>query len=557
VRDNGIGMNRDEVIENIGTIARSGTREFFSQLSGDESKDAHLIGQFGVGFYSSFLVADKVTLTSRRAGLEKEHGVRWESAGDGEYVLETIEKESRGTEIMLHLREDADEFLEAFRLKSIIHKYADHIPFPIRMIGTAAPAAEGEEQKQAEVETVNQASALWTRPKSELSEEDYNNFYKHIGHDFDDPLTYIHQKLEGKFDYSLLLYLPKHAPFDLWQAEAKHGVKLYVRRVFIMEANEDLLPRYLRFVRGVMDTNDLPLNVSREILQQSPAMDAMKKGATKRILGLLEDMAKEEDGEKFANFWNEFGNCLKEGIIEDFSNRERIAKLLRFASTSSDEQTVSLEEYVTRMKEGQDTIFFITAESLAAAKHSPHLEVFRKKGIEVLLLSDRIDEWLTSHLTEFDGKKLQSIAKGELDLSSIGANSGKAAEEEKQAHEEAAKSAEPAIKKLKDILGDKVKDVRTTDRLTDSPACLVSDQFDISSNLERILKQAGQDVPDMKPILEINPEHDLVKRLAKMRSQEKIADYSDILFDQAVLAEGALPEDPAGFVRKINALLTS
>jgi len=556
IRDNGIGMDREEVIENIGTIARSGTREFFSQLSGDQEKDAHLIGQFGVGFYSSFLVADKVTLTTRRAGLGKEHGVRWESTGDGEYVLETVEKEQRGTEIVLHLREDADEFLDPWRLKSIIHKYADHIPFPIRMMSTPAPAVEGEEDKAPENETVNQASALWTRPKSELSKEDYTNFYKHIAHDFEDPLRYLHQKLEGKYEYTLLLYLPKHAPFDLWHAESKHGVKLYVRRVFIMEANEDLLPRYLRFVRGVMDSNDLPLNVSREILQQSPAMEAMKKGATKRVLGLLEEMAKEADEEHtdYATFWQEFGNCLKEGIIEDFANRDRIAKLLRFSSTQSDEQTVSLEDYVERMLEGQDTIYYITAETLAAAKHSPHLEAFRKKGIEVLLLHDRIDEWLTSHLTEFDGKKLQSITKGELDLSGIGDK--EQAEEEKKAREEKAKEIEPAVKKIREALGDKIKEVRPTDRLTESPACLVSDQFDISSNMERILKQAGQQVPDVKPILEINPDHELVKRLAKMRSKDKINDYANILFDQAVLAEGALPEDPAGFVRKINALLT-
>jgi len=563
IRDNGIGMSREEVIDNIGTIARSGTKEFFGQLSGDQEKDAHLIGQFGVGFYSSFLVADKVTLTTRRAGTEKEHGVRWESVCDGEYDLETVEKETRGTEITLHLREEADEFLESYRLRSIIQKYADHIPFPIRMMGTPMPAAKGEEEKPAEIETVNQASALWTRPKSELTDEDYNNFYKHIGHDFEDPLARLHQKLEGKYEYSLLLYLPKRAPFDLWQAEAKHGVKLYVRRVFIMEASEDLLPRYLRFVRGVMDTNDLPLNVSREILQQSPAMDAMKKGATKRVLALLEDLAKKagEAGDDdtintdYADFWAEFGNCLKEGVIEDNTNRERIGKLLRFATTESDDQSVALADYVERMKEGQDTIYFITAETLAAAKHSPHLEVFRKKGIEVLLLSDRIDEWLTSHLTEFDGKKLQSIAKGELDLSGIGADSEQAAEEDKKEQEEKAKAAEPAVEKIKTSLGDKVKDVRVTDRLTESPACLVSDQFDMSSNMERILKQAGQDVPDMKPILEINPDHELVQRLVKMRSKDKINDFSSILFDQAVLAEGALPEDPAGFVRKINALL--
>ncbi|EAU55713.1 molecular chaperone HtpG [Mariprofundus ferrooxydans] len=562
IRDNGIGMSRDEVIEHIGTIARSGTKEFFGRLSGDQEQDAHLIGQFGVGFYSAFLVADRVTLTTRRAGLEHEHGVRWESAGDGEYELETIHRDGRGTEITLHLREEADEFLDSWRLKSIIHKYADHIPFPIRMLGTPLPAAEGEEEKPAEIETINQASALWTRSKSDITDEEYNNFYKHIGHDFEDPLANLHQRLEGKYEYTLLLYLPKRAPFDLWQAEAKHGVKLYVRRVFIMEATEDLLPRYLRFVRGVMDTNDLPLNVSREILQQSPAMDAMKKGATKRVLGLLEEMADkagQSDGENqdaaantdFADFWAEFGNCLKEGVIEDAGNRERIAKLLRFSSTTSDEQSVSLSDYCARMVEGQDTIYYITAESLAAAKHSPHLEVFRKKGIEVILLHDRIDEWLTSHLNEFDGKKLQSIAKGELDLSGIGEN----AEQEQKEHEEKVKAAEPAVKKITEALGDKVKEVRVTDRLTESPACLVSDQFDMSSNMERILKQAGQNIPDMKPILEINPDHELVIRLAKMRSKEKIADYASILFDQAILAEGALPEDPAGFVRKMNALL--
>ncbi|MDQ6993967.1 MAG: molecular chaperone HtpG [Mariprofundaceae bacterium] len=553
IRDNGIGMNRDEVIANIGTIARSGTKEFFGQLSGDQEQDAHLIGQFGVGFYSAFLVADKVVVTTRRAGLEHAHGVRWESAGDGEYNIETVEKETRGTEIVLHLRDNADEFLEHFRLTSIIHKYADHIPFPIRMLGTPKPVEEGEEEKPADIETVNQASALWTRPKSELSDEDYNNFYKHIGHDFEDPLARLHQKLEGKYEYTLLLYLPKRAPFDLWQAEAKHGVKLYVRRVFISEATEDLLPRYLRFVRGIMDTNDLPLNVSREILQQSSAMSAMKKGATKRILGMFEDMAKQASDENtdYAVAWKEFGNCLKEGIIEDNANRDRIAKLLRFSSTQSDEQTVSLESYVERMVENQDTIYYITADTLAAAKHSPHLEVFRKKGIEVLLLSDRIDEWLTSHLTEFDGKKLQSIAKGELDLSKLGDN----AEEDKKEHDEAVKSAEPVVEKLKAALGEKVKDVRVTDRLTESPACLVSDQFDMTGNMERILKQAGQDIPSVQPILEINPEHALIQRLAALESESDVADYADILFDQAMLAEGALPEDPAGFVRKINALL--
>jgi molecular chaperone HtpG len=552
IRDNGIGMNRDEVIENIGTIARSGTKEFFGQLTGDQEKDAHLIGQFGVGFYSSFLVADRVTLTTRRAGLTGEHGVRWESTGDGEYSLETVEKPERGTEITLHLREDADEFLESFRLQSIIHKYADHIPFPIRMLGEAAATEEGE-VSQPEIETVNQASALWTRPKSELNEEEYNNFYKHVSHDFEEPLAHIHQKLEGKYEYTLLLYLPKNAPFDLWQAEAKHGVKLYVHRVFIMEANEELLPRYLRFVRGVMDSNDLPLNVSREILQKSPAMDAMKKGATKRILALLEEMAK-NNPDDYASFWDEFGNALKEGVIEDFTNKEKIAALLRFSSTESDEQNVSLADYIGRMKEGQEKIYYITAENLSAAKGSPHLELFRKKGVEVLLLSDRIDEWLTSNLNEFDGKSLQSVAKGEVDLSGI-ASDGKSVEEDAKEQEEKAKSAGPAVKKIKEALGDRVKDVRITNRLTESPACLVADQFDMSGNMDRILKQLGQGAPGMKPILEINPDHAIVKRLAKARKKELISDLSSILLDQALLAEGALPDDPAGFVRRINELL--
>jgi len=552
IRDNGIGMSRDEVIENIGTIARSGTKEFFGQLTGDQEKDAHLIGQFGVGFYSSFLVADRVTLTTRRAGLTAEHGVQWESAGDGEYSLETVEKADRGTEITLHLRDDADEFMESFRLHSIIHKYADHIPFPIRMLGEATATEEGE-VSQPEIETVNQASALWTRSKSELNDEEYNNFYKHVSHDFEEPLAHIHQKLEGKYEYTLLLYLPKKAPFDLWQAEAKHGVKLYVRRVFIMEANEELLPRYLRFVRGVMDTNDLPLNVSREILQKSPAMEAMKKGATKRVLSMLEDMAKNSP-EEYASFWGEFGNAIKEGVIEDFTNKDKVSELLRFSSTETDDQSVSLADYVERMKEGQDKIYYITAENLAAAKGSPHLELFRKKGVEVLLLSDRIDEWLTSHLNEFDGKSLQSVAKGEVDLSAI-ASDGKTAEEDAKEQEEKAKSAEPAVEKIKEALGDRVKDVRVTNRLTESPACLVADQFDMSGNMDRILKQLGQDAPEMKPILEINPGHALVTKLAKARKKELIADLSSVLFDQALLAEGALPDDPAGFVRRINALL--
>lgn len=542
VRDNGIGMSREEVIEHIGTIARSGTRSFIEHLTGDREKDAHLIGQFGVGFYSAFLVAERVVLTTRRAGLTPEHGVRWESKGDGSYTVETIEKPERGTEITLHLREDADEFLDPWRLRSIIRKYADHIPFPIRM----KKSGDAEE-----VETVNQASALWTRPKSELDDEDYINFYRHIGHDFADPLAWMHQKLEGKFEYTLLFYLPREAPFDLWHADARHGVKLYVRRVFIMDADEKILPRWLRFLRGVMDSSDLPLNVSREMLQESPAMQAMKKGATKRVLSWLESLAKDKP-EDYATFWKVFGNCLKEGVIEDFAHREAIAKLLRFSSTRSDEQTVSLNNYVQRMKEGQKAIYYITAETLAAAKNSPHLEIFKARGVEVLLLHDRIDEWLVGSLTEFDGKPLQSVAKGEIDLSDI---EGDDQQQEEQARKDVEKSAEQAVKRLKQVLGERVKDVRPTHRLTESPACLVSDAYDISNNMERILKQLGQEAPEHKPILEINPGHPLVKRLAHMRDKDRINALALIIFDQAVLAEGALPEDPAGFVRRVNALL--
>jgi len=559
VRDNGIGMNRDEVIDNIGTIARSGTRAFCEKMSGDDKADSQMIGQFGVGFYSAFLVADRVTLTTRRAGMGAEHGVRWESAGDGNYTLETVEDTPRGTEVVLHLRKEAEEFGEDFRLRSIIHKYADHIPFPIQMVAPKPPKMDDDDGvEEAEVvddeapklETVNQASALWTRPKSDLSDEDYQNFYKHVGHGFDDAHSWLHQKLEGKYEYTLLLYIPSHAPFDLWQAESKSSVKLYVKRVFIMEAGEDLLPRWLRFTSGVIDSSDLPLNVSREILQQNPAMTAIKTGATKRMLAHLEGLAKKEDNAEYSAFWKEFGACLKEGVVEDFSNRERIAALLRFASTSSDEQTVSLADYIGRMKEGQDTIYFITADNIEAAKHSPHLEIFRKKEIEVLLLHDRVDEWLVQHLTEFDGKKLQSIAKGELDLSKI-AGGEESEEEQKQKKEKSS----ALVEKVKEALGDRVKDVRITNRLTESPACLISDQFDISGNLERILKQAGQSAPDVKPILEINPDHPLVIRMNLQLDHADIESWSQILMDQAILAEGALPDDPAGFVRRINEML--
>lgn len=549
ISDNGIGMNRDEVIHNIGTIARSGTKEFFSQLSGDQEKDSHLIGQFGVGFYSSFLVADEVTLTTRRAGLTPEHGVQWISTGDGEFTLETCEKAQRGTEIILHLRDDAAEYLNAWKLRSVISKYADHIPFPIRMMKPAVSDAEGNITEPEVEETVNQASALWVKAKADLSDEDYNGFYQHVAHDFEDPIAHLHQRLEGKYEYTILFYLAKRAPFDLWQAESKHGVKLYVRRVFIMEATEDLMPRYLRFVRGVMDSNDLPLNVSREILQQSPAMDAMKKGATKRVLAWLKELASKES-DTYQIFWNEFGNCLKEGVVEDFSNKKDIAALLRFSSTENDEEIISFADYIGRMKEGQDTIYYITAETLAAAKNSPHLEIFRKKGIEVLLMADRIDEWLTSHLTDFDGKKLHSIAKGELDLSGIGS------EEEQKEEVENVKEASPIAEKIQGMLGDLVKEVRISSRLVNSPACLISEETDISSNLERILRQAGQDVPEIKPILEINPNHILVKRLADA-DDDTLQIWSKLLFEQSILAEGALPEDPAGFVKRMNALFAA
>ncbi|RMH51184.1 MAG: molecular chaperone HtpG [Zetaproteobacteria bacterium] len=543
VRDNGIGMDREEVIDNIGTIARSGTRAFCERLSGDARADSQLIGQFGVGFYSAFLVADEVTLTTRRAGMGHEHGVRWQSRGDGDYTLERVDCPARGTEVVLHLRDDAAEFLDDYRLRSIVHKYADHIPFPIRM-----PHSDEKKRKKGEWETVNQASALWTRPKSELSDEEYRNFYKHVSHGFDEPLTWLHQHLEGKYEYTLLFYIPEHAPFDLWHAEAKSRVKLYVQRVFIMEAGEELLPRWLRFVSGVIDSSDLPLNVSREILQQNPAMEAIKSGATRRMLGHLETLA-EKDPERYARFWGEFGTCLKEGVVEDFANRERIAALLRFSTTESDEERVSLADYIGRMKEGQEEIYFITAETLDAARHSPHLEIFRKKGIEVLLLHDRIDEWLVQHLTEFDGKQLKSIAKGELDLSKIAGGETAAEQKEKEARTRALRD------RIKQALGDRVKDVRISNRLTESPACLISDQFDISANLERILKRAGQKTPEVKPILEINPDHPLIVRLNLQLDQCDIESWARILMDQAILAEGALPEDPAGFVRRVNEML--
>ncbi len=545
VSDNGVGMDRDEVIENIGTIAKSGTRAFLDSLTGEQSKDAQLIGQFGVGFYSSFIVADKVTLKSRKAGDPPENGVCWSSEGKGEYTLETIEMPHHGTKVTLHLREGEDEFLNDWRLRQIITKYSDHIGFPVVL---RKPKEDKPEEYEEEV--VNQASALWTRPKSEITDEEYKEFYKHIAHDFEDPLAWMHNRVEGATEYTSLFYIPQRAPFDLYDRESKHGIKLYVQRVFIMEDSEQLLPRYLRFMRGVIDTNSLPLNVSREILQHSKVIDQIRSGSVKKILGLLEKMSK-NDPEKYQKFWAEFGKVLKEGPGEDFANREKIAKLLRFASTHNDseEQTVSLDDYISRMQEGQDKIYYITADSHSAAKNSPHLEIFRKKGIEVLLLSDRVDEWLVTNLTEYEGKSLQSVAKGELDLTDD--------EESKKELEKKAKAAKKLLKRIKKALGDKVEDVRVSNRLTDSPACIVLNEHDMAMYMQRLMKEVGHVMPGSKPVLEINPDHPIVKRLEQEKDDERFRDWSEILFDQAILAEGGQLEDPAGFVHKLNQMLSS
>lgn len=554
ISDNGIGMSRQEVIDHIGTIAKSGTREFFDSLTGDQAKDAHLIGQFGVGFYSAFIIAEKVTLTTRRAGLTAEHGVRWESAGEGDYTLETVEKPARGTEIVLHLRQEEDEFLNGMRIRTIIRKYSDHITLPIVMKKEEWSSEEKKNIITDEDETINQASALWARPKSEITVEQYHEFYKHVAHDFEPPLAYLHARVEGKQEYTQLLYIPARAPFDLFDREHRHGVKLYVQRVFIMDDAEKLLPNYLRFVRGVIDSNSLPLNVSREILQESKDIDTIRAGVVKKVLGLIEDLSKNEDEEgkdKFRTFYREFGQVLKEGAGEDFANRERIAKLLRFVSTQSesDEPSISLETYSQRMKSGQEKIYFVTADNLKAAKNSPHLEVFRKKGIEVLLLHDRIDEWLVSNLTEFEGKPLQSVAKGGLDLG------GLEDETEKDEREKETTAFQELTEKMKATLSEQVKDVRVTLRLTESPACLVADTYDMGGNLERLLKSAGQKVQHVKPILEINPHHPMVQRLKI--EEEHFEDWSHILLDQALLAEGGQLEDPATFVKRLNDLLLS
>ena len=552
--DNGIGMSRDEAIRNLGTIARSGTKEFFQQLSGDQQKDAALIGQFGVGFYSAFIVADKVTVETRRAGLLAGEAVRWESRGDGEFTVDAIERAARGTTITLHLREGEDDFLSAWKIKEIIRKYSDHISLPIRMPKEVWDAEASTYQRTDEWESVNQASALWTRAKSDISDEQYTAFYQHIAHDNEAPLAWTHNRVEGRSEYTQLLYIPARAPFDLWDRNHKGGLKLYVKRVFIMDEAEQLLPNYLRFVKGVVDSADLPLNVSRELLQESRDVKAIREGCTKRVLSVLESLADGEEQaerDKYASFWQQFGQVLKEGVGEDQANQERVAKLLRFASTHNDdaEQNVSLAAYVARMKEGQDKIYYVTADTWLAAKSSPHLEVFRKKGIEVLLLTERVDEWMLSFLHEFDGKELVSVARGGLDLGSL-ADAGEKAEQEK-----AEGDWKDVVARAKTALEGKAKDVRVTLRLTDSASCLVSDEGEMSGYLQRLLKQAGQKAPDVQPILELNPEHALVKRLRDLPEGEAFTDRVQVLFDQALLAEGGMLEDPAAYVQRVNRLL--
>lgn len=552
ISDNGIGLSREEAVSHLGTIAKSGTKEFFGALTGDQAKDAHLIGQFGVGFYSSFIVADKVTVISRRAGLAADQAVCWESGGEGDFSVEMVEKSGRGTDVILHLREGEDDFLNAWRLKSIIRKYSDHIALPILMKAEKWDEEKKEQVETDEDETVNQANALWARSKSDVTEEQYKEFYKHVAHDFEDPLTWVHAKVEGKQEYTQLLYIPSRAPFDLWDRNARHGVKLYVKRIFIMDDAEKLMPLYLRFVRGVVDSADLPLNVSREILQESKDIEAIRNGCTRKVLSMLEAMANgesPEDKENYTKFWSQFGRVLKEGVGEDFANKDKVAGLLRFASTLADtpDETVSLKDYVARMKEGQEKIYFVTAESFNGAKNSPHLEIFRKKGIEVLLLSDRVDEWVVGNLTEFDGKPLQSVAKGGLDL-------GKLEDEaDKKEAEKAADEYKELIEKVKTSLDGQVKDVRVTYRLTDSPSCLVSDDYDVSGNLARILKAAGQNAPEVKPILEINPNHPAVQRLKY--EEARFDDWATLLFEQAQLAEGGQLDDPASFVKRMNDLM--
>lgn len=549
IEDNGIGLSRQDAIDHLGTIAKSGTKEFFTQLSGDQQKDAALIGQFGVGFYSAFIVADQVTVRSRKAGLPVAEAIEWTSKGDGEFTVENIDKESRGTQIILHLKADEDELLSAWKLRSILTKYSDHISLPIEMGKEEWDEEKSDMKATGEWETVNKASALWARSRSEITEEEYKEFYKNISFDFQDPLAYTHNRVEGgRSEYTNLLYIPSKAPYDLWDRNQQKGIKLYVKRVFIMDDAEQLMPPYMRFVKGIIDSADLPLNVSREILQESRDVKAIREGSVKKVLGMLEDMAK-NDADKYKTFWTEFGQVLKEGMGDDPSNKDRIAKLLRFASTQSEgeAQTVSLDDYLSRMKEGQDKIYYVTADTYAAAKYSPHLEVFKKKGVEVLLLTDRVDEWMLSYLNAYEGKTLQSCAKGGLDLGAL------EDEQEKETKKKVETEFEDVLKKVQDLLKDKIKEARVTLRLTDSPVCLVADEQGMSEHLKRMLKQAGQNAPDTKPVLELNPEHPLVQRLKIEKTH--FDEWVNILFDQAVLAEGGHLEDPASFVRRLNMLL--
>ncbi len=557
IADNGIGMSRDEVIQNLGTIAKSGTAEFLSKLTGDEKKDSHLIGQFGVGFYSAFIVADKVTVETRRAGLGAEEGVRWLSSGEAEYSLETIEKAERGTRIILHLKKEQEEFADGWRLRSIVKKYSDHISIPVVMEKEQQGEVKDEEKEkdnnaEPEYETINTATALWTRPRTEVSDEEYKEFYKHISHDFNEPMTWSHNKVEGKLEYTSLLYLPEKAPYDLYNRDTPRGLKLYVQRTFIMDEAEQFLPLYLRFIKGVVDSNDLSLNVSREILQKDPNIESMRAALTKRVLDMLDKMAKKEP-EQYAKFWTEFGEVLKEGPAEDFANKEKIGKLLRFATTQTDSETQdqSLDDYIARMKEGQEKIYYIVAENHKTAQHSPHLEVFRKKGIEVLLLSDRVDDWLMGHLMEYDGKQFQDVSKGELDLGKLDSS------EDKEHQEKVEKEFKDFVKRLKEVLKEEVEDVRVTHRLTDSPACLVVGEHDMGAQMRRLLESAGQKVPDTKPSIEVNPEHPLIQKMDKEADEDRFGELAHLVFDQASLAEGGALKDPGAYVNRMNKLLVS
>jgi len=556
IRDNGIGMNRDEIVEHLGTIAKSGTAQFLDSLTGDEKKDSQLIGQFGVGFYSSFIVSDKVEVFSRKAGDSADQGVRWESAGEADFIVESVDKAERGTRVVLHLKKAEKEFAESYRLRGIVRKYADHISIPVMMVKDEVSTEDEDKDKKSkkkkapEYESVNTAKALWARPRTELKDEEYKEFYKHISHDFEDPLAWSHNKVEGKLEYSSLLFLPAKAPFDLWNRDVARGLKLYVQRVFIMDDAEQFLPLYLRFVKGVVDSNDISLNVSREILQKDPAVDSMKSALTKRVLDMLSKL-KKKDKENYQKLWDEFGQVLKEGPAEDLANREKVAKLLLFSTTHTNEpvQDQSLEDYVSRMQDGQDKIFYITSESFNTAKSSPHLEVFQKKGIEVLLLSERVDEWFISHLMEFDGKQFQDVTRGELDLGILDSD------EDKKQQEESDKQAEPLLNRIKESLGDQVAEVRTTHRLTDSPACLSIAEHDMGAQMRKIMEAAGQAMPDFKPVFEINTEHPLVQKLDKEADEDRFSDLTAILFDQASLAEGGQLDDPASYIQRLNKLL--